>query len=76
MGELDLKSLRQLLVGNGDSALRDVLEECAGLCMRQQPIVRSQSSASSTATQRRNSASAIKCLCWNRAQSDRSTHGQ
>ena len=28
MGWQDLKSLRQLLVGNGDLALRDVLEEC------------------------------------------------
>jgi hypothetical protein len=28
-GWQDLKSLRQLLVGNGDSALREVLEECA-----------------------------------------------
>src|ERR1700694_3351176 len=29
MGWQDLKSVRQLLVGNGDSALREVLEECA-----------------------------------------------
>jgi hypothetical protein len=35
----NLKSLRQLLVGNGNSALREVLKECACLCMRGQPIV-------------------------------------
>src|SRR5271169_6633396 len=44
-GRQDLKSLRQLLVGDGNSALREVLEECACLCMRRQPIVLSQSSA-------------------------------
>src|SRR5437660_11331948 len=41
----DLKSLRQLLIGNGDLALRAVFEECAYPCMRRQPIVLSQSSA-------------------------------
>src|SRR6266852_238696 len=45
MGWQDLKSLRQLLVGNGNLALREVLEECAYPCMRWQPIVLSQSSA-------------------------------
>jgi hypothetical protein len=45
MGWQDLKSLRQLLVGNGDSSVRAVLEECADPCMRRQPIVLSQSSA-------------------------------
>src|ERR1700730_15872424 len=45
MGRQNLKSLRQLLVGNGNSALREVLKECACLCMRGQPIVLSQSSA-------------------------------
>src|SRR5580700_4872654 len=39
MGWQDLKSLRQLLVGNGDLALRDVLEECPHPCMRRHPIV-------------------------------------
>jgi len=33
MGERDLKNLRQLLVGNGDSVLRDVLEECPRPCI-------------------------------------------
>src|SRR5215472_4156134 len=45
MGWQDLKSLSRLLVGNGDLALRDVLEECAHPCMRRQPIVLSQDSA-------------------------------
>ena len=44
-GVEDLKSLSRLLVGNGDLALRDVLEECAHPCMRWQPIVLSQGSA-------------------------------
>src|SRR5216683_3618630 len=39
MGWQDLKSLRQLLVGNGNSAPRDVLEECTYPYMRRQPIV-------------------------------------
>src|SRR6266581_9257485 len=38
-GWQDLKSLRQLAVGNGDSALREVLEKCAYLGMGRQPIV-------------------------------------
>src|ERR1700720_1104766 len=42
MGWQDLKSLRQLLVGNGDSSVRAVLEECADPCRRRQPIVLSQ----------------------------------
>src|SRR5271169_2508144 len=46
MGWRDLKSLRQLLVGNGNSAFREVLKECAHSCMRRQPTVLSQSSAS------------------------------
>src|SRR3984893_11040699 len=39
IGWQDLKSLRQLLVGNGDLALRDVLEECPHPCMHRHPIV-------------------------------------
>src|SRR6516164_2831158 len=35
----NLKSLRQPLVGNGNSPLREVLKECACLCIRRQPIV-------------------------------------
>src|SRR6266478_5393931 len=50
MGWQDIKSLRQLLVGNEDSALRGALEECAYPCMRRQPIVLAQSSALSAAT--------------------------
>src|SRR5882757_10360331 len=50
MGWQDNKSLRQLLVGNEDSALRGALEECACPCMRRQPIVLAQSSALSAAT--------------------------
>src|SRR5258705_8729268 len=50
MGWQDMKSLRQLLVGNEDSALRGALEECACPCMRRQPIVLAQSSALSAAT--------------------------
>src|SRR6266446_7870929 len=46
IGWQDLNSLRQLLVGNGDSTLREVLEECAYPCMRRQRIVLSQSSLS------------------------------
>src|SRR5271167_5030277 len=44
-GRQNLKSLRQLLVGYGDSALREVLEECAYPCMRRQPIVLPQNPA-------------------------------
>src|ERR1700716_1103352 len=44
MGWQDIKSLRHLLVGKEDSALRGALEECAYPCMRRQPIVLSQSS--------------------------------
>ena len=50
MGRQDIKSLRQLLVGKEDSALRGALEECAYPCMRRQPIVLSPSSALSAAT--------------------------
>jgi hypothetical protein len=39
MGWRDMKSLRQLLVGDGGLALRDVFEECAHPCMRRHPIV-------------------------------------
>src|SRR5713101_2293879 len=42
MGWQDIKSLRHLLVGKEDSALRGALEECAYPCMRRQPIVLSQ----------------------------------
>src|SRR5216683_288719 len=50
MGWQDLKSVRQPLVGNEDSALRDALEECAHPCLRRQSIVLSQNSALSAAT--------------------------
>src|SRR5216683_3571276 len=50
MGWQDIKSLRQLLVGNEDPALRGALEECAYPCMRRQPIVLAQSSVLSAAT--------------------------
>src|SRR5580700_6858674 len=50
MGWQDIESLRHLLVGKEDSALRGALEECAYPCMRRQPIVLSQSSALSAAT--------------------------
>src|SRR5205807_9223643 len=39
MGWQDLKSPRQLLVGDGGLALRDVFEESAHPCMRRHPIV-------------------------------------
>src|SRR5438105_6146966 len=39
MGWQDLKGPRQLLVGDGGLALRDVFEECAHPCMRRHPIV-------------------------------------
>src|SRR3954451_23887019 len=42
MGWQNLKSLCQLLVGNGNLALRDVLEECAQHCMCRQPNVLSK----------------------------------
>jgi hypothetical protein len=45
-----LKSVRQLLVGNGDSAFRNPFEKCTRPCMRGHPIVLSQSSAFSAAT--------------------------
>ena len=41
----DLKSLNRLRVGNGDLALRDVLEEWAHPCMPRQSIVLSQGPA-------------------------------
>src|SRR5580704_15412331 len=50
MGWQDIESLRHLLVGKEDSALRGALEESAYPCMRRQPIVLSQSWASSAAT--------------------------
>ncbi len=43
-------NVRQLLVGNEDSALRDALEECTHPCMRRQPIILSQSWTLSAAT--------------------------
>src|SRR5262245_41900912 len=43
MGWQDIKSLRHLLVGKEDSALRGALEECAHPCMRRQLILLSQS---------------------------------
>src|SRR5271155_353282 len=53
MGRQDLKSLCQLLVGDGDLALRDILEECAHPCMRRQPIALFQSSRSGMVTSSR-----------------------
>ena len=50
MGWQDLKSLRQLLIGNWDSTIRDALKECAYPFMRRQPIVLPESSALSAAT--------------------------
>jgi hypothetical protein len=44
------KSVRQLLVGNENSALRDAFEKCTRPCMRRHPIVLSESSALSAAT--------------------------
>src|SRR6202047_3933652 len=49
MGWQYLKSVRQLLVGNEDSALRDAFEKCTRACMRRHPIVLSESSALSAA---------------------------
>src|SRR5216684_6849234 len=43
MGWQDLKSVRQLLVGNEDSALREALKEFAYPCMRRQLLVLSRS---------------------------------
>jgi hypothetical protein len=43
MGWQYLKSVRQLLVGNEDSALRDAFENCTHPCMRRHPIVLSES---------------------------------
>src|SRR5262249_7631357 len=50
MGWQYLKSIRQLLVGNEDSALRNAFEKCTHPCMRWHPIVLSESSAISAAT--------------------------
>jgi hypothetical protein len=58
MGWRDMKSLRQLLVGDGGLALRDVFEECAHPCMRRHPIVLSPklgaTSGMVTSSHRRN----------------------
>src|SRR5580693_4068215 len=62
MGWQDIKSLRHLLVGKEDSALRGALEECAYPCMRRQPIVLSLSSALSAATSDRRR---IRWRRWN-----------
>ena len=50
MGWQYLKSVRQLLVGNKDSALRDAFEKCTRSCMRRHSIVLSESSVSSATT--------------------------
>ena len=50
MGWQYLKSVRQLLVGNEDLALRDAFEKCTRFCMRRHPIVHSESSAFFAAT--------------------------
>jgi hypothetical protein len=50
MGWQYLKSVRQLLVGNEDSALRDAFETCTRPCMRRHPIVLPESSELSAAT--------------------------
>ena len=50
MGWQYLKSVRQLLVGNEDSALRDAFEKCTRPCMRRHSIVLSESSVSSATT--------------------------
>src|ERR1700732_2918758 len=42
MGWQYLKSVRQLLVGNEDSALRDAFEKCTRACMHRHPIVLSE----------------------------------
>jgi hypothetical protein len=44
MGRQDMKSYRQLLIGNWGSTIRDALKECAYPYMRRQPNVLSQSS--------------------------------
>jgi hypothetical protein len=50
MGWQYLKSVRQLLVGNDDSSLRDAFEKCTHPCMRRHPLVLSESPAFSAAT--------------------------
>ena len=50
MGWKNLKSVRQLLVGNEDSALRDAFEKCTHPCIRWHPIRPPESSALSAAT--------------------------
>src|ERR1700731_5020009 len=50
MGWQYLKSVRQLLVGKEDSALRDAFEKCTRPCMRRHQIVLSESSALYAAT--------------------------
>jgi|SRR3984893_14601135 hypothetical protein len=49
MGRQYPKSVRQLLVGNEDSALRDGFEKYTRPCMRRHPIVLPENSASSAA---------------------------
>src|ERR1700732_5030702 len=49
MGWQYLESVRQLPVGNEDSALRNAFEKCTRACMRRHPIVRSESSSLSAA---------------------------
>src|ERR1700730_15530770 len=49
MGWQYLESVRQLPVGNEDSALRDAFEKCTRACMRRHPIVLSESSSLSAA---------------------------
>jgi hypothetical protein len=44
------KSVRQVLIGNEKAALRDAFEKCTRPCMRQHPLVLSESSVSSAAT--------------------------
>src|SRR5450631_1338472 len=50
MGWRYLKSVRQLLVGNEGSALRDAFEKCTLPCMRWHPILPPECSALSAAT--------------------------
>jgi MFS family permease len=45
MGWQNLERLRQLLVGNGGSVLREILKECAQSCMSLQSVVLSSGSA-------------------------------
>jgi hypothetical protein len=49
MGWQYLESVRQLPVGNEDSALRNAFEKCTRACMRRHPIVLSESSSLSAA---------------------------